>query len=102
MATSPHATRLLTAEERNKALHQKGRTAVFPAHLAGCSMNQKLCFSPAEAAGQLGICKNHIYRYLDSGELRSFKLGQRRLINREALDEFRMNLEKLHTTKMVG
>lgn len=57
-------------------------------------MSKKLCYSPAGAAQQLGICKNHIYKYLDSKELRSFKLGQRRLINHEALDEFRLKLEK--------
>ncbi len=65
-------------------------------------MSNQLCYSPAESAQQLGICKNHIYKYLDSGELRSFKLGQRRLINREALDEFRLKLEKRHTTEMRG
>jgi len=65
-------------------------------------MSNQLCYSPAESAQRLGICKNHIYKYLDSGDLRSFKLGQRRLINREALDEFRLKLEKLHTTEMVG
>lgn len=65
-------------------------------------MTNKLCYSPAESAQQLGICKNHIYKYLDNGELRSFKLGQRRLINREALDEFRLKLEKQHTTEMTG
>ncbi|WP_354696319.1 helix-turn-helix domain-containing protein [Elongatibacter sediminis] len=65
-------------------------------------MTIKLCYSPAESAEQLGICKNHIYKYLDSGELRSFKLGQRRLINREALDEFRLQLEQRHTTQMRG
>ena len=86
MAASPNTTRLVTAEGRNKALHRNGR----------------LCLSPAEAAGQLGICKNHVYKYLDSGELRSFKLGQRRLINREALDEFRLKLEKKHTAEMAG
>jgi excisionase family DNA binding protein len=62
----------------------------------------KLCYSPAESAQRLGICKNHIYRYLESGELPSFKLGQRRLINREALDGFRLKLEKLHTAEMRG
>ena len=65
-------------------------------------MNEKLCLSPAESAQQLGICKNHIYKYLESGELRSFKLGQRRLINREALDEFRLKLEQRHTAAMRG
>lgn len=65
-------------------------------------MTAKLCLSPAESAKRLGICRNHIYRYIDSGELPSFKLGQRRLINREALDDFRLKLEKLHTAEMRG
>jgi excisionase family DNA binding protein len=65
-------------------------------------MAHKLCYAPAEAAQRLGICKNNLYKYLDSGELRSFKLGQRRLINREALDDFRLKLEKLHTAGMRG
>jgi excisionase family DNA binding protein len=65
-------------------------------------VTSKLCYSPAESAQQLGICKGHIYKYLESGELRSFKLGQRRLINREALDEFRLKLEQLHTAEMRG
>lgn len=65
-------------------------------------MDHKLCYSPAESALQLGICKNNLYKYLESGELRSFKLGQRRLINREALDEFRLRLEEQHTAAMRG
>jgi excisionase family DNA binding protein len=65
-------------------------------------MKNRIAYSPAEAALTLGVCKNHIYKYLESGELRSFKLGQRRLINREALDDFRLNLEKLHTAAMRG
>jgi excisionase family DNA binding protein len=65
-------------------------------------MTTKLCYSPAESAKQLGICKNHLYRYIDSGELRSFKLGQRRLINHEALDEFRLKLDRKHTKEMRG
>ena len=65
-------------------------------------MKLKLCYSPSESAHQLGICKNHIYKFIESGELPSFKLGQRRLINREALDNFRLKLEKLHTAEMRG
>ena len=68
----------------------------------GAAINNRVSFSPAESAQLLGICKNHIYKFLDSGELRSFKLGQRRLINREALDDFRLKLEKLHTTEIRG
>ena len=65
-------------------------------------MSGKLCFSVTEAANQLGVCRNHLYSYIDNGDLASFKLGQRRLINREALDEFRLTLEKLHTAEMRG
>lgn len=65
-------------------------------------MSHKRCYSPAESAKELGICKNHLYKYLESGELRSFKLGQRRIINHEALDEFRLELEKEHTAAMKG
>ena len=64
--------------------------------------NQKLCLSPGETAEMLGVSRNHIYKFIESGEIRSFKLGQRRLINREALDDFRKALEQKHTTEMQG
>jgi excisionase family DNA binding protein len=66
------------------------------------AMNRKLCFSVAEAAEQLGVCRNHLYGYIDNGKLASFKLGQRRLINREALDEFRMSLQQKHLAETRG
>lgn len=62
----------------------------------------KLCFSVAEAAELLGVCRNHLYTYIDSGQLASFKMKSRRLINRESLDSFRRSLEKKHTEKMKG
>ncbi|MFC1796072.1 helix-turn-helix domain-containing protein [Pseudomonadota bacterium] len=65
-------------------------------------MKDRVSYSPAECAQLLGICKNHIYKSFENGELRSFKLGQRRLINREALDDFRLELEKRHTAEMRG
>ena len=65
-------------------------------------MSNKLCFSVSEAAEQLGVCRNHLYSYIDSGELPSLKMGQRRLINREALDEFRMSLQQKHATEVGG
>ena len=65
-------------------------------------MNHKLCFSVSEAAEQLGVCRNHLYRFIDDGDLASFKLGQRRLINREALDEFRLSLQQKHTAEARG
>ena len=65
-------------------------------------MTHKLCFSVTEAADQLSVGKNHLYKFIDSGELPSFKLGQRRLINREALDEFRLSLQKKHLAETRG
>ena len=65
-------------------------------------MTNKLCFSVTEAAKQLGVCRNHLYSYIDNGELPSFKMGQRRLINREALDEFRLSLQQKHLEETRG
>jgi excisionase family DNA binding protein len=65
-------------------------------------VTRKLCMSVAEAAEELGVCRNHLYTYIDSGQLPSFKMGQRRIINREALDEFRLALERKHTAEARG
>ena len=65
-------------------------------------MNRKLCLSVSEAADQLGVCRNHLYKYIDDGTLASWKLGQRRLINHEALDEFRLTLEQKHVAEVRG
>jgi len=54
---------------------------------------QKLCYSLAESAELLSVGKSHLKKFTDSGELRSFKVGNRRLINHEALNEFRQKLE---------
>lgn len=65
-------------------------------------MTAKLCYSVTEAAEQLGVCRNHLYRFIDDGTLPSLKMGQRRLINREALDEFRMSLQQKHVAEVRG
>jgi excisionase family DNA binding protein len=65
-------------------------------------MNTRLCYSVSEAAEQLGVCRNHLYSYIDNGDLPSFKLGQRRLINREALDQFRLSLQQKHSKENSG
>src|SRR4051794_37160466 len=41
-----------------------------------------------KCSGRLGVTRPTIYRYLGSGELRSFRLGSRRLISAEALADF--------------
>lgn len=65
-------------------------------------MTAKLCLSISEAADQLGVCKNHLYKFIDNGLLPSYKLGQRRLINREALDDFRLSLQDKHQAETRG
>ena len=57
-------------------------------------MTQKLTYSLAETAQILSIGKSHLKKFTDSGDLRSFKVGNRRLISREAIDEFRQMLEE--------
>lgn len=41
-----------------------------------------------EVLQRLGVTRPTIYRFLRSGELRSFRLGTRRLVSAEALAEF--------------
>lgn len=41
-----------------------------------------------EVLRRLGVTRPTIYRFLRSGELRSFRLGSRRLVSAEALAEF--------------
>ena len=55
-----------------------------------------------EAAGLIGICKPAIYHYIHSGELPSFRLGRRRLIRRESLEEFQRKREEKHTAALRG
>ena len=81
-------------------MHRRNSSETVKA--ANLPIGRKLCFSVAEAAEQLGVCRNHLYPYIDSGQLRSYKMGQRRLINHEALDAFRLKLERQHTAVMKG
>lgn len=49
----------------------------------------RIAYSPEEAASQIGYSRNGLQPYLRSGELRSFKLGnKRRLILRSDLIAF--------------
>ena len=51
-------------------------------------MSEKLTVSVAEAAELLGVSRDMINDLIRKGELRSFKLGSRRLISRQAMEEF--------------
>jgi excisionase family DNA binding protein len=41
---------------------------------------EPLNYSPTDAGKRLGIATRSVYEHIASGELRSFKLGKRRLI----------------------
>lgn len=50
-----------------------------------------------EAAQLLSISKPVIYRFIHTGQLPSYRIGRRRLIRREALEQFQKDLEARHT-----
>ena len=47
-----------------------------------------ITLSIAQAQQSLGVSKKLLYRYLDSGELKSIMLGRRRLIRADDLAQF--------------
>lgn len=54
---------------------------------------ERLAYSPAEAAAELGISRAKLYQLLDDGTIPSLKLGRRRLIRHEALVALLAELE---------
>ena len=53
-----------------------------------------LCFSPDGAAQRIGIRPRSIYSLMKSGEIKSFKIGKRRLISDQELQSFIKKLDK--------
>jgi len=47
----------------------------------------QLAYSPGDAARILGVGRTKLYELLDSGDLRSSKIGKRRLITLDAIRE---------------
>jgi excisionase family DNA binding protein len=58
--------------------------------------NRRLALSPGEAAKAAGVGRTTIYVALGSGELKSFKLGSRRIIRLDALEDWLKRLEDSH------
>lgn len=54
---------------------------------------QPLAYSVDEAADMLGVCRTTIFNEIKSGDLRSFKIGRRRLISEDALEDYIQNKE---------
>ena len=50
--------------------------------------NEKAAFSLDASCAYLDVSKPTLYRLMDSGEIRNFHIGRRRMILREHLDRF--------------
>lgn len=46
-----------------------------------------------QASERLGICRANLYKLLGSGQLRSVKIGRRRLVPEQAIADFIADLE---------
>lgn len=55
---------------------------------AGCRDLEKVAYRMNEAAELLGISRTKVYELVLSDQLRSIKIGRRRIIPRSALAEF--------------
>ncbi len=51
-------------------------------------MSEKMVYSVNEAADLLSIGRTMAFRLISNGELRSLKIGNRRLVSKLDLDEF--------------
>ena len=60
-------------------------TTATPASIGACVPR---LLSIKQAAYQLGLGRTSIYELLAAGKLKSLKIGRRRCIPREAIDEF--------------
>lgn len=56
-------------------------------------LNDRACYSVGEAAALAGLSVSFLYILIERSALRSIKLGGRRLIPREALQELLANRE---------
>ncbi len=54
---------------------------------AGPSGVRRLAYSPAEVAEALGCTRTHVQNLIARGEIRSVKLGRKRLIPRAVIDD---------------
>ena len=64
-------------------------TASDGAHPLGALVDSgPRAYDVPEVLRRLGVTRPTVYRFLRSGELRSFRLGTRRLVSAEALAEF--------------
>ncbi|GMV31982.1 MAG: hypothetical protein AMXMBFR59_41070 [Rhodanobacteraceae bacterium] len=62
----------------------------------------KLSYNLAEVVSATGVNRSAVYVALSSGALRSFKLGRRRMVSAQALQDWNNGLEKLAGASAQG
>jgi excisionase family DNA binding protein len=73
-------------------------TSIAPGSTSGSAeilIDGPRAFDVPEVIARLGVTRPTVYRFLQSGELRSFRLGSRRLVSAEALAEFIRERERV-------
>jgi excisionase family DNA binding protein len=76
-------------EQGSAALaEQVARLAAMVTELVERPVMPPLSFSVDEAARLLGLGRSNLFKLLESGEIRSVKVGTRRLVPHKALEEF--------------
>jgi excisionase family DNA binding protein len=59
--------------------------SIVPAEML---LHDRLAYSPLETARMLGIGRTLLYELIDRGEIKSLRIGARRLIRRSAIERF--------------
>jgi len=59
-----------------------------PTDMAATETDAPLAYSPAYAARLMGIGRTLLYELIDRKELKSIRVGARRLITRRAIEQF--------------
>jgi excisionase family DNA binding protein len=67
------------------------------ARVAHVPLSDRAAFSLAEVSGLTGLSVSGLYLLINRGQLKSVRVGGRRLIPREALDELLANREAAST-----
>lgn len=57
----------------------------------------RLGYPVAEAAAQIGVSRDQGFKLIACGKLRSYRVGRRRLVSREAIQEFIRSAEAATT-----
>jgi excisionase family DNA binding protein len=65
-------------------------------------VQDRVTLSPQQAADLMGLSKNTLQTLLDSGDLPSFTVGNRRLISRDSIDELIRVREGRYTAAAKG